>query len=183
MNKYDVTTKYLYEFFTYFGICLFWYKLNAIVEDNTGSTSFLIFGWLTVNLIGLSVSTLAGSYKDRLSVPYDLDWIKSFKLLSTTKVKIHLIYFFKLYIFLKKKNLWFWAIKKLKLSSTSSALLHIPVASGVSKAVKRSHDFAEGNNEKVVKRSHDFAEGNNETLLTGSWNSYNWTTTCWFISK
>ena len=44
MNKYDVTTKYLYEFFTYFGICLFWYKLNAIVEDNTGSTSFLIFG-------------------------------------------------------------------------------------------------------------------------------------------
>ena len=65
--------------------------MNAVVEDEIGSTSFLIFGQLAIDLIGLSASTLAHSYENRFTVPplmtriYEIEHI--FQVIISNKIE------------------------------------------------------------------------------------------------
>ncbi|WCJ44040.1 hypothetical protein M5689_024733 [Euphorbia peplus] len=41
-----------------------WYRLRLIVEDKTGSATFVLFGRMAADLIGVPAHTLAASFKD-----------------------------------------------------------------------------------------------------------------------
>ncbi|WCJ31475.1 hypothetical protein M5689_012968 [Euphorbia peplus] len=42
-----------------------WYRLRLIVEDNTGSATFVLFGRMEADFIGVPAHTLAASFRDR----------------------------------------------------------------------------------------------------------------------
>lgn len=132
------------------------YKLNAIVDDNTASASFLIFGRLAADLIGLPASTLANSYKDRYSVPplmtriYGIERI--FQVVISNKIEDPYNLSFKvMHIFKKDEIPTPDSEEKTKTSSTSSILLHRPLANDVCKIGKRSIDFEERNPDDNAK--------------------------------
>ncbi|XP_065879177.1 uncharacterized protein [Euphorbia lathyris] len=46
-----------------------WYRVKLVVEDATGTSTFVVFGHMAADLIGIPATTLANSFKERYEVP------------------------------------------------------------------------------------------------------------------
>ncbi|WCJ29080.1 hypothetical protein M5689_010739 [Euphorbia peplus] len=46
-----------------------WYRIRLIVQDNTGTAAFVLFGRLAADLFGVPAQTLAASFKERHETP------------------------------------------------------------------------------------------------------------------
>ena len=140
-------------------IFLFRYKLNAIVEDETASASFLIFGRLAADLIGLPASNLTHSHEDRFTVPllmtriYDIEHI--FQVVISNKIEDPYNLSFKVTHIFKQEEISRQGIsEKIKLNPFTSTLLHKPLIGNTSKTVKRTLTFGESSvpeNDKKIQ--------------------------------
>ena len=128
------------------------------MEDDIGSTSFLIFGRRAVDLISLPASTLSNSYQDHFTIPplmamiYEIKWIFQV-VISIRNEDLYNISFKIIHIF-KETNILHQEVgEKSKLNFSSSFLLHKPLARNMTNTAKISIDFGESSVSKDVHQS------------------------------
>ena len=131
------------------------YELNATVEGNTSSASFLIFGCLAVYLISLLASTLANKYNDRYRVPplmiriYGLKRIFQIVIINKNddpyNLSFKVIHIFKEDVIMVQES-----EEKSKLVSSGMTLLHKPFIESTPKTSKRSINFGESSSTQNI---------------------------------
>ena len=130
------------------------------MEDETGSASFLIFGRLAADLIGLPANTLTHSHEDRFTVPllmtriYEIEHI--FQVVISNKIEDPYNLSFKVTNIFKQEEISRQDISgKTKLNPFTSTLFHKPLIGNTSKTVKRTLTFGESSVPENDKKSNE----------------------------